>query len=93
MHQGRRPVKSIDSGSGAEGRASHRGFTLVEVLIAMAITAFVSVLSYQTLSTAITGQRPREAALFCATENNGKKKLKRVYKKRAQRGCDRPRPQ
>jgi general secretion pathway protein J len=31
------------------------GFTLVEVLIAMAITAFVSVLSYQTLSTALGG--------------------------------------
>jgi general secretion pathway protein J len=31
------------------------GFTLVEVLIAMAITAFVSVLSYQTLSTALAG--------------------------------------
>ena len=31
------------------------GFTLVEVLIAMAITAFVSVLSYQTLSTALVG--------------------------------------
>ena len=28
------------------------GFTLIEVLIAMAITAFVSVLSYQTLSIA-----------------------------------------
>ena len=55
MHQGRRPVKSLGSGSVAEGRASQRGFTLVEVLIAMAITAFVSVLSYQTLSTAITG--------------------------------------
>ena len=55
MHQGRRPVKSLESGSVAEGRASQRGFTLVEVLIAMAITAFVSVLSYQTLSTAITG--------------------------------------
>lgn len=33
----------------------HSGFTLIEVLIAMAITAFVSVLSYQTLSTAIAG--------------------------------------
>ena len=33
----------------------HSGFTLIEVLIAMAITALVSVLSYQTLSTAITG--------------------------------------
>ena len=32
-----------------------RGFTLIEVLIAMAITAFVSVLSYQALSTALTG--------------------------------------
>ena len=55
MHQGRCPVKSLESGSVAEGMASQRGFTLVEVLIAMAITAFVSVLSYQTLSTAITG--------------------------------------
>ena len=32
-----------------------RGFTLIEVLIAMAITAFVSVLSYQALSAALTG--------------------------------------
>ncbi len=32
-----------------------RGFTLIEVLIAMAITAFVTVLSYQALSTALTG--------------------------------------
>ena len=32
-----------------------RGFTLIEVLVAMAITAFVSVLSYQALSTALTG--------------------------------------
>ena len=55
MHQGRRPVKSLGSGTVAEGKASQQGFTLVEVLIAMAITAFVSVLSYQTLSTAITG--------------------------------------
>jgi general secretion pathway protein J len=31
------------------------GFTLIEVLIAMAITAFVSVLSYQTLSIALVG--------------------------------------
>ena len=38
-----------------QGRFRRRGFTLIEVLIAMAITAFVSVLSYQTLSTAITG--------------------------------------
>lgn len=38
-----------------QGRVRRRGFTLIEVLIAMAITAFVSVLSYQTLSTAITG--------------------------------------
>lgn len=38
-----------------QGRIRRRGFTLIEVLIAMAITAFVSVLSYQTLSTAITG--------------------------------------
>lgn len=36
-------------------RVSVRGFTLIEVLIAMAITAFVSLLSYQTLSTALTG--------------------------------------
>lgn len=35
--------------------SSARGFTLIEVLIAMAITAFVSLLSYQTLSTALTG--------------------------------------
>ena len=36
-------------------RVAESGFTLIEVLIAMAITAFVSILSYQTLSTAITG--------------------------------------
>ena len=50
MHQGRRPVKSLESGSVAEGRASQRGFTLVEVLIAMAIGvcfgAFLSDLIY-----------------------------------------------
>ena len=39
------------------------GFTLIEVLIAMAITAFVSILSYQTLSTALVGiERSREQA-------------------------------
>ena len=42
---------------------SYRGFTLVEVLVAMAITAFVSLLSYQTLSTALTGiESAREAS-------------------------------
>ena len=55
MHQGRCPDKSLGSVTVAGGKASQQGFTLVEVLIAMAITAFVSVLSYQTLSTAITG--------------------------------------
>ena len=39
----------------AEHRPTQAGFTLVEALIAMAITAFVSVLSYQTLSTALVG--------------------------------------
>lgn len=39
----------------ASGIRPESGFTLLEVLIAMAITAFVSVLSYQTLSTVITG--------------------------------------
>ena len=39
----------------ADRRPMEAGFTLVEVLIAMAITAFVSVLSYQTLSTALVG--------------------------------------
>lgn len=43
-------------------RSQESGFTLVEVLIAMAITAFVSVLSYQTLSTAITGIESARAA-------------------------------
>ena len=39
------------------------GFTLIEVLIAMAITAFVAILSYQTLSTALVGiERSREQA-------------------------------
>ena len=51
MHQGRCPDKSLGSVTVAGGKASQQGFTLVEVLIAMAITA----LSYQTLSTAITG--------------------------------------
>jgi general secretion pathway protein J len=39
----------------ADPHSPESGFTLVEVLIAMAITAFVSVLSYQTLSTALAG--------------------------------------
>jgi len=39
----------------ANPHSPESGFTLVEVLIAMAITAFVSVLSYQTLSTALAG--------------------------------------
>jgi general secretion pathway protein J len=39
----------------ANSHSPESGFTLVEVLIAMAITAFVSVLSYQTLSTALAG--------------------------------------
>ena len=39
----------------ANPHSAESGFTLVEVLIAMAITAFVSVLSYQTLSTALAG--------------------------------------
>ena len=39
----------------ANPHSPESGFTLVEVLIAMAVTAFVSVLSYQTLSTALAG--------------------------------------
>ena len=39
----------------ANPHSPESGFTLVEVLMAMAITAFVSVLSYQTLSTALAG--------------------------------------
>ena len=39
----------------ADHRPMEAGFTLVEVLIAMAITVFVSVLSYQTLSTVLIG--------------------------------------
>lgn len=39
----------------AKPHSPESGFTLLEVLIAMAITAFVSVLSYQTLSTALAG--------------------------------------
>jgi len=39
----------------ANPHSPESGFTLVEVLIAMAITAFVSLLSYQTLSTALAG--------------------------------------
>lgn len=39
----------------ANPHSPESGFTLLEVLIAMAITAFVSVLSYQTLSTALAG--------------------------------------
>lgn len=34
---------------------THRGFTLVEVLIAMAITAFVSTIAYTSLSTVLSG--------------------------------------
>jgi general secretion pathway protein J len=42
---------------------STRGFTLVEVLIALAITAFVSTIAYTALSTVITGvERTRENA-------------------------------
>ena len=40
-------------------KRSNRGFTLIEVLIAMAITAFVALLGYNTLSTVITGGRQR----------------------------------
>lgn len=36
-------------------RAGTRGFTLVEVLIAMAITAFVSMIAYTSLSTVLLG--------------------------------------
>ena len=39
----------------ANPHSPESGFTLVEVLMAMAITVFVSVLSYQTLSTALAG--------------------------------------
>lgn len=39
------------------------GFTLVEVLIALAITAFVSAIAYTSISTALTGvERSRETA-------------------------------
>jgi general secretion pathway protein J len=42
---------------------SPRGFTLVEVLIALAITAFVSTIAYTSLSTVITGmERTRDNA-------------------------------
>ena len=44
-------------------RDSMEGFTLVEVLIALAITAFVSTIAYTSLSTVITGvERTRENA-------------------------------
>jgi general secretion pathway protein J len=43
----RRPVESTRKGS--------VGFTLIEVLIAMAITAFVSMIAYTSLSTVLTG--------------------------------------
>ena len=43
-----------------EHRPTQAGFTLVEVLIAMAITAFVSVLSYQTCLL-YTSPSPRDA--------------------------------
>lgn len=55
MHRDRCLGKDLGSDPVMQGQSSQKGFTLVEVLIAMSITAFVSVLSYQTLSTAITG--------------------------------------
>lgn len=43
--------------------ASAKGFTLVEVLIALAITAFVSVIAYTSLSTVLNGaERTQESA-------------------------------
>ena len=39
----------------ARGNASAAGFTLVEVLIAMAITALISVVAYTGLSSALSG--------------------------------------
>ena len=44
-------------------RAPDRGFTLIEVLIALAITAFVSAIAYSSLSAALLGvERTRETA-------------------------------
>ena len=42
--------------------ASARGFTLVEVLIALAITAFVSVIAYTSLSTVLNGAERTQAS-------------------------------
>ena len=44
-------------------KAPSRGFTLIEVLIALAITAFVSAIAYRSLSAAMLGvERTRETA-------------------------------
>ena len=41
----------------------HQGFSLVEVLIALAITAFVSTIAYTSLSTVVNGaERTQESA-------------------------------
>ena len=43
------------------GKSKPRGFTLIEVLIALSITAFVSMIAYTSLSTVLTGvERLRE---------------------------------
>ncbi len=43
------------------GKASARGFTLVEVLIALAITALVSTIAYTSLSTVMLGAESNQA--------------------------------
>ena len=48
----------------------NRGFTLIEVLIAMAITAFVSAIAYTTLSTVITGVERSKASARRSYEIN-----------------------
>lgn len=48
------------------------GFTLIEVLIALAITAFVSVIAYSSFSTVITGVRTRKQLLREFTVSTGR---------------------
>lgn len=62
----RRPIRALAGqalvpGTGRVNKAGSAGFTLIEVLIALGITAFVSVIAYTSLSSVLTGaERLRE---------------------------------
>jgi general secretion pathway protein J len=56
-------VISPKSNPMARGNASAAGFTLVEVLIAMAITALISVVAYTGLSSALSGAESLRSAI------------------------------